>query len=165
MKRIVKIKLFILILLIYSDKYLASNVFDGGWCGDDVSKCNPPENGDFLRCDMCMCKNLNKFVLGIDPCSNNHILYACYISYRSIEDPPVVSCKVELKKSWFLGFVLGSCFVCSLICLGIGAYSIKYFKTSKKIDSYKVEVIEEKKIEQQENEINDLESTPSTRKI
>ena len=156
MKRI-KWKLILLITIIYHlSETLSSTVFSGGWCGNDVSSCNPPENGEFSRCDMCMCSNLNKFVNGIDSCSNNHILYACYISYRSIDDPAVVGCKVKLKTPWLIGFILGSCFICSLICLGIGIYSTSYCKSFKKINSYQ---IEEKQIE----EAHDLEFTSSNR--
>lgn len=115
------------------------NVFTGGWCNDDVDTCNPSPNGAYERCKMCMCENLNKFVPGATGCSNNNILYACYISYRSLDNPPVVGCQVKLKTSWLVGFVASSSFVCALFCIAMGIYFCFYCKRSHSKINYQID--------------------------
>lgn len=115
------------------------NVFVGGWCGNDVNSCNPPSNGGYSRCEMCMCENLHKFVPGSSGCSDNNILYSCYISYRSVDDPPVVGCRVELKTAWLIGFIGTTSCVCSLLCFALGFYFCANYKKYHSKINYHIE--------------------------
>jgi hypothetical protein len=132
-------------------KLALCNVFHGGWCDNDVNTCNPPPNGAYERCEMCICENLNKFVPGATGCSNNNILYACYISYRSTDNPPIVGCQVELKTSWLIGFIAASSFVCTLFCIAIGVYYCSSCKRSHSKVNYQ---IDENSDEEEDLEIN-----------
>lgn len=111
-------RIMLLTILMFIVKETTS--LEGGWCGKSVNSCIPPPNGEFRRCSMCICENLDKFIRHAPTCSANQEIFACYISHNTLEDPAGVGCEVKLKQSWFIGITIACSFVCAACCIYLG---------------------------------------------
>ena len=92
---------------------------DKNACANDVYD----HQGDYVRCDMCVCDDFGKYAEGSNDddggsCSGyDNEYYACYI--KSEKDDDTWYCKVRMKTSWIIGIVfivLVSCCCCAGVC-------------------------------------------------
>jgi hypothetical protein len=127
---------------------------EGGWCGHDIHTCDPGSNGQWTRCSMCICENLNNFIHDAPTCSANNKLYNCYISYDSMGSNAAVGCKTEMKTAWIIGFTFSFSIICAICCIAGGYAGYNYYINRQNKTLYP----DDEEEEDEEDETHEIET-------
>jgi hypothetical protein len=103
-------------------------------CGNsnlqDCSKDMFDNEGDYVRCDLCVCGNFDDLTDDAKGCTtDNEDLYNCYMKYseQTGDDPAEFTCYLGMKTAWIIGFVFIS--ICG--CCSIAACCTYFFRSKK----------------------------------
>jgi hypothetical protein len=105
-------------------------------CGNsnlqDCSKDMFDNEGEYVRCDLCVCSNFDDLTDDSGGCStDNEDLFNCYMKYAEPtgDDPAEYSCYLRMKTAWVIGFV----FISICACCSIAACCSYIFRPKKEV--------------------------------